>query len=217
MRYASSKLQSRGWARHASRGVTLVEMVIAVFIATLVMYGAVTVMVTLFHSQRQQAAGLGDLFQATMLSSNFANQVRNASYGSDGSYPITEAGATEFVFFTGYGTQGTIDRIRYYLDQASGTLYEGVIAPSGSPPAYDAGTERVYAVQSDVSTTSGAVFHYYDGNYAGTTTPLSQPVNITAVKFVALDMNIENQAAATGTFPIDAGATVRVLKTNLGS
>ena len=108
-------------------------------------------------------------------------------------------------------------RIRYYL--ATSTLYKGVIVPSGSPLTYNLGQEKILTVQTDLISTTTPIFYYYDGNYNGSSTPLTQPVNTTQIKYVKINLNIlkQNTISDSSTFNISTGASIRNLKTNLGN
>ena len=201
--------------RSAQRGFTLVEVILVIFILTLLVLGVTTLVVAIFQNSRQQTRVLGDIFQSTLLSVNFANELRNASMGSDGSYPLNQAGDSQLIFYSSFGTS-TVQRIRYYL--ATTTLYKGVVSPTGNPPVYNFSSEIVRPIQADVASGSKPIFYYYDGNYSGTSTALAQPVNINQVKFVGISVPILRQAEiSTSTYPINIGATIRSLKNNLGN
>ena len=53
---------------------------------------------------------------------------------------------------------------------------------------------------------------------ASTQSSLAQPVNVTQVKFVKINLQIYNKAGVknTNTYTVTAGAAIRNLKTNLG-
>lgn len=198
-------------------GFTLVEMVIALFVFGLMMAGTVLLIVTVFNSSGQQSAILGNVLQASTVTSNFVNEIRNAAYGNDGSYPIAEANNQEIIFFSNFRTTGgLVDRIRYYL--SGSTLYKGVIVPSGSPLGYNVGSEQVAAVETGVENGTAPVFSYYGGTYSGAGSPLTQPVNLNQITFVMVNLLVLKQSGTSAsTMPVSAGAAIRNLKTNLGN
>ena len=63
------------------------------------------------------------------------------------------------------------------------------------------------------------LFSYYDGNYNGSGSPLSQPVNINVIRFVKINLTVLKDVTpnSTNTFTVTAGASIRNLKTNLGN
>jgi prepilin-type N-terminal cleavage/methylation domain-containing protein len=202
-------------------GFTLVEMLIVIFISTLLVLGVSTLVITIIKTSRQQIRSTGDIFQSTLTAANFANELRNMSIGNDGSYQINQAGDTQLIFYSSFGASGlAVNRIRYYLATTSTTtiLYKGVVTPTGSPLTYNLGLEVVRTIQTDIASGTTKIFYYYDGNYNGSTTPLTQPVNVTGVKFISLSMSVVSQPElSTTTYPITIGATLRNLKNNLGN
>src|SRR3989344_337574 len=208
-------------APRGSIGFTLVESIMAVAVFIVLSIGVSTVTLTIMRSYRQQSASLTNVDQATIVASRFTNELRNASYGNDGAYPLNSAGPAEIVFFSTVGAEpNQSNRIRYYLSGTS--LYKGITAPSGSPPSYDLGSETTDLVQNSVinyATTSIPLFYYYDGDYGGGGDPLSQPVNINDVKFVKINLIVLKQPgiSTTTSFNLNTGATLRNLKNNLGN
>lgn len=200
------------------RGFTLVETMVTIVIYGLVMIGCAALLYAIFNNSNTQPTALNEVDQANAAATEFVNEVRDASYGNDGSFPINQASTTQIIFFSPYdsGSSTTVDRIRYFV--SSSTLYKGVIVPSGSPLSYNTANEQVTAVISNVSLASTSAFFYYNGSYAGTSSPLSQPVNVNQVTYVQLELNVlmKQERNSTSTFEISTGAAVRNLKTNLG-
>jgi len=202
------------------RGFTLIEMLVTIAIFGSVMVITSNLLLTIFSNSTTSPNALNAVDQAEGATSNFVNQIRDAAYGNDGSSPLGEASTTEIIFFSPYGSSGstTVDRIRYFL--ASSTLYEGITVPSGSPASYNLANEKVSAILPHVSGNgTSTVFFYYGGTYAGTSSPLSQPVNVNQVTYVGMTLAVQLQEVigATTTSVISTGATIRNLKTNLGN
>jgi prepilin-type N-terminal cleavage/methylation domain-containing protein len=199
-------------------GFTLIEMLAAIFIFSLIGSGIVVLIGNFFTKARQQNLILSDFDQARKLSLTFTSELRNANYGNDGSYPLNQAGDTQVIFYSATGgNTAIVNRIRYYLTGT--TLYKGVITPTGSPLTYNVANEVVTTVQSNLANGATPVFYYYDGNYGGTGSALAQPINLNAVKFVKINLMILNQAGIknTSTSNITAGGAIRNIKTNLGN
>lgn len=182
------------------------------------MMGTTLMLKAILTSSRQQSLGIGNLDQARRIASTFVNELRNSSYGINGSYPINQAGDTQLIFFsTAPKNDGTVSRIRYYM--SGGILYKGVIHPSGNPLIYNSSTEVNTPLLSSLSLGSNPLFYYYDGNHDGTTNALVQPVNINQIKFIKINLIVLKQDVQNNntTTTISAGATLRNLKTNLGN
>lgn len=197
-------------------GFTLVEVIISIFIFSLIAYGVIFLMSNILTSTQGQTTILADTDQARKLAFQMVSEMRNANYGNDGGYPLNTAQDQQIVFYTNSDSDAGIEKVRYYVQ--SGKLYKGVTEWSGS--IYDSATEQKYAVQNNLGNGATPLFYYYDDSYTGSSTQaaLAQPVNILQVSHVKLNLKIFNVAGATrtNTYTITASATMRNLKTNLG-
>lgn len=197
-------------------GFTLIEVIVSVAIFALLSVGIVTLIGKIFSQANGQSLLLSNTDQARKISFAFADEIRNAAYGNDGSYPISQATDNQIIFYSSNPQNSKlVDRIRYYI--SGNSLYKGVIVPTGSPLSYN-GTETITKVENNIGNGSTPLFYYYDGNYDGSTSPLAQPVNLNNIRFIKINMLISNPAGtqSNDTFPISAGAALRNLKTNLG-
>lgn len=170
------------------KGFTLVETIVVIFIFTLLAIGVTTLFTHIFQSSRDRLFAIDNIDQARIVTRDFTNEIRVASVGEDGSYPITLAEDFQIVFNSG-------SPIRYYL--ASSTLYKEVAG-------------KKTAVQNNVKNTTHPIFYYYNGDYSGTSTPLTSPISINQIKYVKINLEITD-------FNVTAGASIRNLKTNLGN
>jgi type II secretory pathway pseudopilin PulG len=200
------------------KGFTLVETIVTIGIFTLLLGGIITLFIGVFRTPQQQLTSADNVDQARRVLAGFTNEMRNATLGSDGSYQINQADNTQIVFFTNYGATGSIVyRIRYYI--SGSTLYKGVTTPTGSPLSYNLASEKVTPVEYNLSNGATPLFYYYDDSFTGSGSALSQPVNITQIRFVKINLVVLKQETTgdTSTFTVDGGATIRSLKTNLGN
>ena len=126
----------------------------------------------IFSVSQQQNGILSNTNQATLISSTFANEIRNATYGANGAYPINQATNNQIIFYsTADSVNGTVSQIRYYV--SGNTLYKGVTNPGGSPLSYVGQTEKITPLITQMSMGSTPLFYYYDGNFNGSGNPLS--------------------------------------------
>lgn len=205
------------YSHSTSKGFTLLETLVSVAIFVLIIGGSATLFKESLSGSAQKMVAIGNVDQARSVIFNFANELRNAAYGVDGSYPLNQATDTQVIIFSNYGTNlASPSRIRYFV--STSTLYKGVTAPTGT--AYNLGNEVLTPVEGGVVNPVGTpLFYYYDGSYTGTTSPLVQPVNINSVKFIKMNLVVLTQEVRNGTstFSVVGGAAIRSLKTNLGS
>jgi len=199
-------------------GFTLIETVLTIFIFGILMAGTTLMIRDIFKVSEQQTGILSNTTEATIISNNFANEIRNAAYGAGGAYPINQATDNQIIFFsTALRANGTVSKIRYYI--SGNTLYKGITNPGGSPLSYNGQTETITALSTQMSMGANPLFYYYDGTYNGSGNALSNPVNINAVRFVKINLIILKNITpnSSGTFTVSAGANIRNLKTNLGN
>ncbi len=199
-------------------GFTLIEVVIAITIFTVLLFAVTNLLLSVFSNPKQYQFSLDNIDEARMIANNFANELRNAATANDGSFCINQTNDSQIIFYSSRGSSGTnVNRIRYYV--AGNTLYKGIIVPSGSPLTYNPAIETVTTLINNLANGTTPVFYYYDGNYDATTNPLSAPINANQVKFVKINLIIPKLAAASSAnnFSISAGAAIRSLKNNLGN
>lgn len=199
-------------------GFTLVETIMTIFIFSLLMLGTSLMLKDILANSRQQYGVIDSVDQARKIANTFTNELRNSTYGVNGSYPLNEASNIQIIFFsTAPKNNGTISRVRYYM--SGNTLYKGITDPAGNPPSYAGQTEVITTLSTKMSLSANPLFYYYDGSYNGSGTSLSQPVNLNQVKFIKINLIVLKQLTATSsdTFTVSAGASMRNLKTNLGN
>lgn len=199
-------------------GFTLLETMIALSIFALFIFMVSAMLNNIFVNSNQQLTSLDNIDYVRGTMSLFINEIRNAITGSDGSYPINEAGESQIIFFSNFKTSnGVIARIRYYV--SDNTLYKGIVLPTGDPLSYNLSSESIKAVANGISNNGVPAFYYYDGDYDGNSDALSQPVNINQIRFVKMNLMVLKQLEPNNdsAFSITAGSAVRSIKDNLGN
>ncbi len=204
-----------------NQGFTLIELIVSVAIFSVLSLGVIALVSSVFTGSNQQAALLADSDQARKLSFRMSDELRNATTANTGAYALDTTAAQQLTFYSNIDSDANIERLRYYVQ--NGKLYRGVLEPSGSPVVtYNPANEVSAIVQNNLGNGATPLFYYYNDTYDGTqatATPLTQPVNVTAVRFVRLNLMVFNKAgvANTNTYTVTAGAAIRNLKTNLGN
>lgn len=199
------------------KGFTLVETVVTIFIFGVVMLGTSLMLRDILVNNRQQYKVLDSTDQARRVANAFATEIRNATYGANGSYPLNEATNNQITFFSTTQNSTNISKIRYYV--SGNVLYKGVTKPAGSPLSYTGQPETITTLIPKMSLGGNPLFYYYDGNYNGSGNALATPPNLNQVKFIKINLTILKQLTPTSTttFTVTAGASMRNLKTNLGN
>jgi type II secretory pathway pseudopilin PulG len=173
-----------------NRGLTLLEVLVAIGIATLVIGSIVTIFLVSFRSKDIVFDQLLSQGQARQVVQEFVGELRSARASSIGAYPLETAGTSTIVFYANVDSDTLVERVRYFIS-STGTFKRGVIKPTGTPMTYPTSNESISSMVNYVSSTTG--LFYYDQNYTGsaTSTSLSQPVSVTTVRLVEIRLVLD--------------------------
>lgn len=197
-------------------GFTMIEALVTLFVTSTLLVGIIALVSSILVGSGKQETLLYNADQARRVSFQFKQELRNAYTSSVGSYAIDTAQAQQLIFYTNIDADPGMERVRYFIQ--NGSLRRGVVDPTGSPLTYNFGSEVVRDIQSNVANQATPLFYYYDDTYNGTADNfIAQPVDVTDVRYIKLNLMIYNKAGKndTGIFTITAGGTIRNLKTNL--
>lgn len=202
--------------KERERGFGLTELVVAVAISVMVVIvvtGFARSMIRLSASAQADAMAI---FESRNLLRVMVSELRSAIPSAQGSYPIGSVATSSIIFFADVNDNGVADRIRYFYDPADQALKRGVIFATGTPPAYS-GSETISILVSGVlNGPSLPIFEYYDGNYAGTSTPLTIPVNATDVRLIKVNVTVSRNPndPSADVLTVSSQAMLRNLKDN---
>ena len=195
--------------------MTLVEVLITlgIFVAVIIAVG--TFEANTFIYQGEVSNSFTTAQNAQIILKTMLTELREMAPGADGSYALINAGSTTVSFFSDPDNDGTEEQITYSL--IGTTLYKAVIQPSGNPPTYGIANQSTTTLLTSVRNGFVTpVFQYFDTNYNGTSTPLTQPVTTTAVRLVKVNVTLDmdpNRSPAPITYTVQAN--LRNLKSNL--
>ncbi|QQR77165.1 MAG: prepilin-type N-terminal cleavage/methylation domain-containing protein [Candidatus Moraniibacteriota bacterium] len=176
-------------ARASLRGMSLVELIVAMGILSIVMLGMSTFLASVWRTQSFTMQTGQDSFAASRGVEGMVDLIRNAQTGADGSFPVAQATATEFSFFADENHDGIIERVHLFYDTSTTpkTIKYGVTNPSTTtPPTYPASDDSVSVVATSVvNDGSEPVFSYYDRtNAALSATPTLADVRMVHVSIL---------------------------------
>ena len=196
-------------------GFTLLEVLLAIGIFVLVIGSLSAILFNTFKTRNVVFEQLNVQNEARKVVQDFVNEIRSATASSIGAYPLEAATTSSITFYTNLDADNYRERVRYFLQ---GTiLKKGIIKPGGNPLSYDSGNEIITNIAHSIVVTSTPLFIYFDQNYNGTTTstPLSQPVNISQVRMVGIQLTLEKDPNGSPTpFTAQAKGAIRNLKSN---
>lgn len=201
--------------KNNKKGFTLSEVLISIFIISVVSYAVSTFQRDVFALNYSLQGSLSAQLDARRLVKVMITELRKAEPSAAGAYPIAAASPTSVTFFSDVDNNGTVERVRYFV--SSGQIRKGIIVPTGNPPVYNAGSEQLSTLISGfVSSSTLPLFEYYPATYTGTTSPLSIPVDIPSVRLVKVTVIIDKDPNKSPVLmTITSQVNLRNLKDNL--
>ncbi len=170
-------------------GFTLVELVVSVAIVSLISITIATFQKDIFFVTSSLSGSMNAQLDARHIVKIMVTELRQASPSNMGAYPIELASSTGVTFYSDINHDGLKDKVRYFL--SGKTIKKGVIVPTGTPLTYT-GAETITTIISNVVASSTVpLFQYYPSSYAGTTSPLTQPVDTSVVRLVKITAIID--------------------------
>lgn len=189
------------------RGFTLVEMLVVIFLTGICTLALGWMLQYFYRTNAYALEQINALDSARRSIQNVTRDVREASYGDDGAYPILAAATSTMTFFADIDADQAVEKVRYYLSGT--TLYRGVTSAAGSPPSYTGQPEQVDVVIDNIRNgTSTDLFTFVDE--AGAT--LTSPVNITHITSVLVTVLTDvNPLRAPVVYALTTRAAIRNL------
>lgn len=194
-----------------NKGFTLVEILISMAIFVGIAFIMGTFMNSILNYQllfTQQLSGEQEI-QTTFAA--MIPEMRSMIPSALGGYPIGQVSTSSITFYGDIDSKGVADQVRYFL---SGTTFKkGVIVPTGSPLAYNAGSEVVSDMIHNV-VASTSLFTFYDANYTGSESAMASPVTISNIRMVQATVSVKDPSK---TVPLTSSIEIvpRNIRTNL--
>ena len=175
------------------KGMTLIEMVIAISIFSLIVLGVTVLFASLWRLQGfTMRLGLSSQ-QATAAVTKMADLIRDARQADNGAYIIAAATSSELTVYTDVDGDDAAERVRFFRDGS--VIKMGVVEPTASVPVtYNTATETVTTIAKDVvDTTDGTpLFVYYDN----ANTALGAPPPVQDVRMVRITVTVDTDPHA---------------------
>ncbi len=217
LRHASSSVprtrrdthtHSRKYLMGQPRGLTLIEMIVTVGIVAVVTV-AITESVIMFY--RANRVAFEESYQIRSAEKGvqvLVRDVREATYGDDGSYPLAAIASSSVTFYADVDRTNPIEKVAYRLSGKS--LTRTVTSSTGNPPTYT-GTVATSTVSEYVRNFDDNIplFRYFDAAGAEVTSG----TDIARVVSVSVNLVVDiTPVHAPGEFTLKSGATLRNLR-----
>jgi prepilin-type N-terminal cleavage/methylation domain-containing protein len=194
-----------------TKGFTLVEVVVVVSLFTLLSLALSGTIAMLYRTNGYAIAQAYEVSHARRGIEATIRDIREMTFGDDGSYPLVEVSSTTIGFYSDIDRDDSVEYVRYVL--ATTTLYKYVYNAAGSPPVYTLTTpSETYTisqfVQNKVQATSTFAYVTESGLRATSTTP------VTDIRFIQINVIINiDPNRNPGQYMLRSSAAPRNLKT----
>lgn len=197
-------------------GYTLIEILMAIGIATFVIAAVVGIQLAVKESYNFSFNTLVTVDHANGAVQEMGRAVRNARSADNGAYALVTLSDQEIIFYGNSDDDAGTERIRYFLE--GNELKRGVIEPSSFPIEYPLTEETVTPLTEHVQNGTNPVFYYYNEDYPTdqTNNPLVQAQRLSQTSFMRIVLTINATVdRPEAAYELEAFAQIRNLKTNL--
>lgn len=173
----------------SKRGMSLVELMITLSVLLIVIVAIGAFESNIFTYKNEVAGSFETAQKSQTLLKTMLAELREASPGANGAFPLVRTASSTISFFSDIDNDGKPEQITYSL---IGTImYKAVIKPTGSPLGYNPASQSTTTLNTAIVNGTLATFEYFDTNYNGTSSPLTQPVSPTQVRLVRINQKID--------------------------
>ena len=199
--------------QNRTKGMTFVEMIVVIAIATILMLAISYSIVNLYQTTAYSSAQAEEIDNARRGVTQWNRDVKELTTGEDGNYPINIIDEHEFGYYSDTDLDNAVEYVRYEL--ADTTLRKYTYNASGDPATYNLTTPdsteilSLYVQNLNEATTT---FYYYDNDG----TQLSSTSPIIDVKYIRMNIIVNvDPLLSPGEFVLRSSVAPRNLKDNL--
>lgn len=196
----------------AGKGFTLVESLVVVAIFTMLSLGLTGTIISLYQANAYTLEQAYEVNNARRGIERAVRDIREMTYGDNGTYPLVETGTTSIGFYSDIDRDQSVEFVRYVL--IGTTLNKYVYNATGTPLTYSTTTpNETYTisqyVRNGVQATS--TFRYYTEGGVQSTASTS----VTDIRYIEMTtiVNVDPNRSP-GEFTLRSSAAPRNLKTS---
>lgn len=196
--------------------MTLIELLIAIAITSIIGLGLVSLQYILSQNQIAITKNYKSSEDVNYAVTMFTKELRRASPGENGSYLLSTAGDQNIAFYSDSDLDNQAEKIQYHLEGTN--LIKTTIQPTGFPVSYPNDQVVNTIISSIIRNGSQPIFYYYNEDYPGDTqnNPLSQNKRLSDTKTVKIYLRANTNANdSEKDYIIDSLVNIRMLKDNL--
>ena len=194
-------------------GMTLVEMVVAIGLYTVLIAMVFTSAQSLYFYNASTFAQANEVEHAKRGMFRWSQDVREMTYAEDGTFPIVVKDPQTIGFYSDIDKDNSVEYVEYEV--ATTTLYKRTYNPIGNPPTYNLATPDQQEILSEYVqniTQSTSTFYYYDNDGVS----LGGAARLTDVRYIKIHLIVNiDPIRDPGEFLLRSGVAPRNLKDNL--
>jgi type II secretory pathway pseudopilin PulG len=204
-------------SKRYSKGFTLIETIVAVFVFTLSMGVIAGFIVMAYRVQGYTWQQSEAIDEARKGIETMVKEIREAGTAEGGAYTIDTAEDFQFIFYSDIDRDDRIEKVRYYIEgdtesDLGARFMKSTIEPVGFPITYPSDSE-VPIIVSNYVRNSPPIFKYYQDDGAELVEMPARKKDTKVMK-VYLVINV-NAHRAPEDFELESKVQIRNLKTNL--
>jgi len=169
---------------NSQKGFTLLEVVMAIGIFSILMVGINILFISLYRQQGASTAMIERTRVMNILIDTISRELREGNRGENGHFFIETAANDTVTFYSDIDDDDQTERVSYSL---SGSVLSKSVTEPGSDLQYSA-PATVTVVCSEVQNGSTPIFTYYDENYSGAGSSMTLPVAILDVRLIGVSL-----------------------------
>lgn len=199
-----------------NEGFTLPELLLTGSIFALIVAGVAGFAVLYFGNYSFSFEENQAINVAQTAITNMSAELREARSSTEGAWPLVLTEDTALTFYSDITDDGLTDRVRYFMDGTD--LRKGIIEPATAPPFYRPEDEYYRTVATNVDTSSGPIFTYYNDDWPSdvVNNPLQGTTRSAATRYISIKLRIDlSPGASAPPFELTGGVQLRGLKDNL--
>ncbi len=190
------------------RGLSIVEALVTIAVTSLLLLVISDAVLSFYKANRIALEESFQIRSAERGVQTLVRDLREATYGDNGAYPLGEIGTNSITFYSDVDRTSPVERIRYNLIDKQ--LYRTITSSAGTPPQYT-GTTATSSVSDFVRNNEDGIplFRYYDS--AGI--EVTDPADIADVVSVSISLVVDiTPIHAPGEFTLRSSASLRNLR-----
>lgn len=186
-------------------GFTLIEVVVAVAIFTILMLAINYLFVSLYRQQGTSIAMVQRTQTFNVALDTMARELREGNRGENGHYFIETAGENSLVFYSDIDGDDLTEKVTYAL---VGAEFRKTVAEPGADALYG-GTPATSIICAEIQNDGVPIFTYYDENYTGAGAAMTLPAPVLEIKLIGVSLTA-NTAKFNRSYPLHIETKIKL-------